>query len=312
MCNIDHQTSLLLTMPPIVPLVPPPFIMPLITAYVAAYSVHTLNLNVYPEPYYGDYNDCSAVLLTHNPGQSKIISKGIGSPFETAILRPPHPSEVNYYNLAVGNHFPNIQTVNWVNTKNNELTALLNPITTFRKRLFIRDLVPYHGQAFGALPMGLCADYLYNYFFCQVICSSLNSELYHFLNRKNPTNKTSILFARGSTWKDPQGLVSIGWDFIGRIYSNCYVFKANFNKIEKIRDVNINKWPCEISSHNIYIVVITPKKGGRVIIYKTTNHTTTDFNLAQIVINYDTINDSTNNLYIDHNKDLDEFISKLR
>lgn len=314
MCTLDYQTAQLLTAPPVVPppVVPPTFIIPLINSYVANGPDNLLDYNVYAEPYYGDYNSCSAVLLTHNPGQASINQKGIGSPFEVAITSPPNLVEENYYNISVNNIFSNAGTVRWVNGKNYEIKNLLNGITTFKKRLFIRDLIPYHGKMMGDLSFNICTGYLYNYFFPQVICSSFNSELYHFINRTKISKKGSILFARGSKWIEPKGLGSIGWDFIGRIYSNCYVFKANFDKINNIEDVNIQDWPCEVLSHDIYIVAITPKKGGRVMIYKKTNLETRDFNFSEITQNYDTIGDSRDPFFIEHSVGMDEFINVLR
>ncbi len=308
MLSIDDQTSLLMGVPPVTPA----FIMPLINAYSATYPTHPLNFGVYTEPYYGDYNDCGAVLLTHNPGQANALQKGPGSSFDKALRAHRGPVEVNYCNLAKNNLFPNQGTVRWVNNKNQEILNLLNGTVTVTKRLFIRDLVPYHGKAFGELPMASCAAYLYNYFFGQVISSSCNSEIYRYLNRKIPNRKTTLMFARGSAWKNPQGLASVGWDFIGRIYSNCYVFKADFNKIEQLRDVRLSNWDSNILSHDIYIVVITPKKGGRVIIYKKKNERINDFNLSQVVSNYDTIDNSSNAFYISHNSGMDEFIDTIR
>jgi hypothetical protein len=309
MCDINLQTGLLLNTKPLIN--PPQFIMPLINAYAVNHNLHTLNFNVYPEPYYGDFDNCSSVLLTHNPGQAEVNKKGINSTFEAAIDVLPNTRENNYYNMATTNIFPNKGTNNWVNQKNTEINNLLNTIINFKNRLYIRDLVPYHGATFGNLPMHLCASYLYNYFFCQVICSSFNSEFYHYLNRNNPKIKTSILFARGAAWKKPDGLSSIGWDFIGRIYSNCYIFKANMNIISKIKGVNLNEWPCDITSNEIYIVVITPKKGGRVVIYKTIKNKTTDFNLSDIVFNYKNIINPNDDNYINHTIEMDDFIRKL-
>ncbi len=309
MCNLNLQTSQLLGRPPIVP---PAFIQPLINAYLAEHPNHSLDLNVFAEPYYGDYNNCSAVLLTHNPGQATIAQKGLGSNFDNAIFAPPLPNEINYFNMSVGNLFPNRGTVNWVNNKNNEINNLFIGSTVFTQRLFIRDLVPYHGQEFGSLPMLNCVDYLYEHFFCQVINSSFNSELYRYINRNKTQTKSSIILARGSTWKKTQGLSSIGWNLIGQIYSNCYVYKADFNKIKKIANGILDAWPLDIFSHDIYIMVITPKYPGRVKIYKKSGGITNDFTLADIVNNYDTINQNTNRLYINHSIEMNEFINTLR
>lgn len=291
MCNLNLQTSLLLGRPPIAP---PAFIQPLINAYLAAHPIHSLNLNVFAEPYYGDYNNCSAVLLTHNPGQATIIQKGRGSNFDNAIYAGPLSNDINYLNMSVGNLFPNRGTVNWVNNKNNEINNLFLGSTVFTQRLFIRDLVPYHGQTFGSLPMLNCVDYLYEHFFCQVINASLNSELYQYINRNGNETRSSIILARGSAWIKPQGLSSIGWNLLGRIYSNCYVYKLDFNAVRKIVNGSLNDWSSDIYAHNIYIMVITPKKGGRVIIYKKSGGGTTDFSVADIVNNYDTIKQNTN------------------
>ncbi len=59
-------------------------------------------------------------------------------------------------------------------------------------------------------------------------------------------------------------------------------------------------------------MVITPKKGGRVIIYKKSGGITTDFSVEDIVNNYDTIDQKTNRLYINHTLEMDEFINTLR
>jgi hypothetical protein len=309
MCNLNLQASRLLGIPPILP---PTFIQPLINAYLAEHPIQSLNLNVFAEPYYGDFNNCSAVLMTHNPGQATITHKGQGSNFDNAISAPPLPKEINYFNMSIGNLFPNRGTVQWVNSKNNEINNLFYGSTVFTQRLFIRDLVPYHGQVFGSLPMLNCVDYLYEHFFCQVINASLNTELYRYLNRNKSKTKSSILLARGSAWIKPQGLISVGWILLGRIYSNCYIYKADFNIIKKIVKGSLDDWPLDILSHDIYIMVITPKKGGRVIIYKKLGGITNDFTAADIVNNYDTINQQTNRLYIDHSIEMDEFINTLR
>ena len=85
MYNLNLQTSQLLGIPPILP---PTFIQPLINAYLAMHPIHSLNLNVFAEPYYGDFNNCSAVLMTYNPGQATITNKGRGSIFDIAISDP--------------------------------------------------------------------------------------------------------------------------------------------------------------------------------------------------------------------------------
>jgi hypothetical protein len=309
MCNLNNQTFLLLDRPPIIP---PAFIQPLINAYVVTNPIHTLDFGVFAEPYYGDFNSCSAVLITHNPGQAAISQKGPGSPFDNAISLAPNPREINYYNLSISNSFPNAGTVRWVNNKNNEINNLFGGLINFEERLFIRDLIPYHGQVFGSLPMLNCVDYLYEFFFCQVINSSINSELYRYLNRDKSKKKSTIILARGSAWKEAQGLISIGWDFVGRIYSNCYVYKANFNKIKEITNVQFDKCNRDILSHNIYIIVVTPKKGGRFVIYKTKRGLTTDFDLVSILNNYETINDTTNEFYIKHTEEMDNFMDVLR
>jgi hypothetical protein len=311
MCNINNQTAVLLDTPPIKP---PLFIRPLIDAYSVYNPIHTLNLGVYAEPYYGDYNNCSAVLLTHNPGQATVIQKGIGSAFETAILTPPNSVDVNYHNLSVKNIFPNRGTVKWINDRNKEINNLFNSITAFRERLFIRDLVPYHGESFGELRMNDCANYLYKYFFCQVIGTSFISELYKYLNRIESKKKTSILIARGSAWIKPSGLNSIGWDFIGQIYSNCYIYKANFEKIQNIVELNLEDWPHDVLSHDIYIMAITPKQGGRIEIYNAKGGNRINFTLKDIINNYGNINNPlpSDRLYINHSKDMDEFINLFR
>jgi hypothetical protein len=150
MCNLNNQTFQLLDRPPIVP---PAFIHPLINAYVVSNPIHTLDFGVFAEPYYGDFNNCSAVLLTHNPGQATISKKGPRSQFENAISLAPNPREINYNNLSINNSFPNAGTVRWVNNKNNEVNNLFVGLINFKERLFIRDLIPYHGQVFGSLPM---------------------------------------------------------------------------------------------------------------------------------------------------------------
>lgn len=80
----------------------PAFIQPLIQAYWPnpQNAATNLNFELYPEPYYGEYEECSVVLLTHNPGNSTVEMKGPGSNFENIIYQNDNYAE-NYQNIAV-------------------------------------------------------------------------------------------------------------------------------------------------------------------------------------------------------------------
>lgn len=302
------QTRMLMGNPPIVF---PNFIMPLINAYNSTQPNTSLNLNVFAEPYYGDFNDLSVVLLTHNPGQASQSQKGLNSAFHSALVTPNTLSvEQNYYNMSVNNSFPNSATNRWVNQKNQEVGNFFQPLISFNKRLFIRDLVPYHGVQFGTLDLSMCAPYLYENFFCQIIDASMRSEFYRLLNSGNKESNGNkiVIMARGSVWNGKSGLTSVGWDLVGRIYSNCYVYKANFSKIQAMEGVILDSWPKTAISHDIYIVVITPKRGGRLVVYKTKNKVTTNYNMSNIIRNYNTISNPNSNDYIEQSPEMRDFI----
>lgn len=308
---MNNQTLLLLTSPPIIA---PPFIQPLIHAYVANMPNSALNFNVFAEPYYGDFNQCNVVLLTHNPGGATIKAKGLNGPFHTAISNPQNQSvSQNYFKIAVNNSFPNLATCNWVNAKNREVTNLIPSLVLSKKRMFIRDLVPYHSSNFGTLSMANCAPYLYEYFFNQIIEASLKSDYYQLINQNNRGNdrKKVIILARGSAWKNPTGLSSIGWDLIGKIYSNCYVYKANFGSIKSHEGVSLDKWPHHYLDHDIYIVVITPKRGGRLVIYKRKNNVVKDYTLHDVKLNYNASLNPNHQDFIPTSAEMSEFINSV-
>ena len=309
MCNMNTQTrDLLAGIPPATP----PFVADLLAAYIATYPATTLQLDLYAEPYYGNYNNCSLVLLTHNPGQSTIAAKGIGSPFEVAIDALPLTREDNYFNLATILGFPNPNTNVWVTNRNNDLQNHFNGMITFKQKMFIRDLVPYHGQNFGTINMTLCTTYLYKYFFCQVINASFTSELYRQINSKN-SKPASIIYARGRAWKEKFGLGSIGWDFVGRIYWNCYIYKANFDKIKKNKEFNIENCPKNTFDHDIYIVVITQARQGAPFgIYINNRAPLIPIPLNGVINNYDNVTLSTDTRYIRHTKMMDDFFDIIR
>jgi hypothetical protein len=309
MCDLNTQTrDLLAGIRPATP----PFVTDLLAAYVAAFPAATLQLDLYAEPYYGDYNNSSLVLLTHNPGKSTVSKKGIGSPFEAAIYTPHLTREDNYFNIATIGGFPNADTNNWLNNRNNDLQNHFNGLINFKYRLFIRDLVPYHGQNFGELNMTLCTNYLYKYFFCQVINASFSCELYRKINAKIP-KPASIIYARGKAWKERFGLGSIGWDFVGRIYWNCYVYKANFDKIMKIEGFNIDNYPKNTIDHDIYIVVITQSRQGAPFgIYINNRAPLIPIPLKSVIDNYDKVTLTTDPRYILPSKMMNDFFDTLR
>ncbi len=288
-----------------------PFVAPLLAAYTPTAADTILKTDLYPEPYYGDFNQCSIVLLTHNPGDSDNYSKGIGSPFETQIYSVPVNPETNYFSMASAPNFPNNRTNGWVNRWDTEIQNHFNGIQVFTNRVFIRDLIPFHSNRFGRIDMTLCSAYLYQYFFNQVIAASFNSELYHRINQKGKTPAT-IIYARGSAWSNGTGLGSIGWDRIGRIYSYCYVYKANFEKILKEQPINSENYTKSMLDHNVYIVVITPiRTGARYGIYSEFRNQRSLINLSQVIYNYDNI-PLNNSLYISHNPEMDMFFDLIR
>ena len=312
MCKMNTQTQdLLAGIRPATPLI----VADLLAAYAAPTPAEALDLNLYAEPYYGNYNKCSLVLLTHNPGDSTAAAKGIGSPFDHAINNPPLPREDNYFNIATALGFPNRGTNNWVNKRNIELQNHFNGIIRFNQKLFIRDLIPYHSKKFGIINMTLCTKYFYRYFLSQVIKASFSSELHENLNAKN-TKPATIIYARGGAWKGILGLVAIGWDFVGRIYRNCYIYKANFATIQKNKEFSINNYPPNLLDHDIYIVVITQVRSGAPFgIYINNRAPLTPIPLSGVLYNYYNVKQSTDPKYISHSEMMNDFfdiISHLR
>jgi len=288
-----------------------PFVAPLLAAYTPIAADTRLKTDLYPEPYYGDFNQCSIVLLTHNPGDSDNYSKGRGSAFETQIYSVPVDPETNYFAMASAPNFPNNRTNGWVNRWGTEIQNHFNGIQAFTKKAFIRDLIPYHSNRFGKIDMTLCSAYLYQYFFNQVIVASFNSELYQRINQKGKTPAT-IIYARGSAWSNGNGIGSIGWDRIGRIYSYCYVYKANFDKILKEQHIDKDLYPKSTFDHNVYIVVITPiRTGARYGIYSEFRNQSSLIDLSTTIYNYDSI-PPNNPLYIPHNPEMDLFFMTIR
>lgn len=290
----------------------PAHIASLLAAYVPTTPDTTLNMNLYPEPYYGDFNNCSLVMLTHNPGGSNNHWKGMLSNFEHNITTHPISPSSAYFAMASLPNFPNPATNNWIIKINTEIQNHFAGIQNFNKALFVRDLIPYHSSRFGIINMSLCSDYLYRYFFNQVIQASFTSEIYHRINSKE-IKPSTIIYARGKAWKDNLGLKSIGWDMIGRIYSYCYIFKANFNEIMKIKGFDINNYPTATLDHNIYIVVITQiREGAKYGIYSTYRDLNSLINLNAVVNNYYNVTNRNDFGYIIHNKEMDTFIDTIR
>jgi len=305
---MNVQTNQLLNLvPPAIPL----HVNDLLNAYVPGHPGHVLNLCLYAEPYYGDFTNCSMVFLTHNPGNSTFGQKGIGSPFDIAVHAAPLLIEQNYFNMATIPAFPNPATNAWVNNRNVDLQNHFAGLQVFNNQLFIRDLIPYHSDNFGCVNMPLCTNYLYKYFFNQVISSSFNCELYNRINMKS-SKPATIIYARGAAWKHRFGLSSVGWKLIGRIYRNCYVYKADLDKIQKIEGFNLKDYPSELLNHDVYIVVITQiRQGARFGIYVSNHAPLMPISMADVIINYININNPDNELFIQHNHEMDVFIEKI-
>lgn len=284
----------------------------LLASYTATTPDTVINYDLYAEPYYGDYKKCSVVVLTHNPGGSDVISKGIGSAFEKQIYANPNNPELNYFSMASGPQFPNNNTNNWANKWNTEMHNHFDGIQNFNNKVFIRDLIPYHSSRFGLIDMTKCSDYLYNYFFNQIIEASFNSELYSRINSKN-IKLATIIYARGTAWKDEQGLGAIGWDRIGSIYKYCYVYKANFDKILREQKFKQENYPESTLAHDVYIVVITAVRiGVRYGIYSKFRDQKSLTDLKTVVINYRNITNQEDALYIKHNTEMDLFIETIK
>lgn len=295
----------------VIPPLTAPFVTSLIASYKSTGANTILKTNLYPEPYYGNFNDCSIVLLTHNPGDSSPLSKGIGSPFESQIYRVPIKPENNYFAMASVPNFPNSGTNSWVTRWDTMLQNHFDGIQLFSKKAFIRDLIPYHSNRFGRINMANCSAYLYQYFFNQVIDASFHSELYQRINKKGIIPAT-IIYARGSAWSNGDGLSSIGWDRIGKIYSYCYVYKANFDKILNEQEINKEIYPKSTFEHNVYIVVINPiRTGAKYGIYSEFQNQNSLKDLSSVIDNY--FNVAPNNpLYIQHNSEMDLFFQIIR
>lgn len=291
----------------------PPHVTDLLAAYSSLNPLTNLDtVNLYAEPYYGDFNKCSLVLLTPNPGEGNIANAGAESPLATALLAEPLTISENYFNIASVPAFPNSRTNNWVNRVNGDLKEHFRGFKTFENKAFIRDLVPYHSNTFGGINMPLCKKYLYQYFFNQVIKASFTSELYQKINAKSKNSKrATIIYARGNAWKDELGLGAVGWDLIGKIYSNYYIYKANFDTIQQYEEFKIENYPESTLDHDIYIVVLTQvMKGGILGVYKK-KVSPDPVSLTDIVNNYKSIYNKKNPYHIEHSEALDHFIGKL-
>jgi hypothetical protein len=289
----------------------PSFISSLLSAYSPTTPNTVLDLGLYPEPYYGDFTKNSVVLLTHNPGASNNLAKGIGSGFENNLNAAGGSKEGNYFAMASTPNFPNKGTNKWLTKWDLEVQNHFSGIQTFENKVFIRDLVPYHSSRFGNIDMRICESYMYQYFFNQVIEASFKSELHARINSKQYKTST-VIYARGKAWKEKNGLESIGWKRIGKIYNYCYVYKADFSEILNKPGFNVENYPEGILSHNIYIVVITPIRiGAPYGVYSKYQDQKSIINLAGITKNYKTINDKTVPGYIAHNPQMDEFIDVI-
>ena len=307
---MNKQTGSLLKS---IPSVKPMMVLDLITAYKAINPQNILQSNLYAEPYYGDYNKNSLVLLTHNPGQSTVNAKGVGSDFEKELKNNIPPSTIadNYFKLATIPNFPNIDTNIWIENRNTELKNHFNGLIEFENQLFIRDLIPYHGKEFGEINMTLCTVYLYKYFFNQVITSSFASELYNKINC-NQSNLATIIYARGSAWNGNFGLSSVGWDFIGKIYWNTYIYKANFTKIKRLVGFESCNYPTSILNHDIYIIACTqPNVGANFGIYLDNKAPLVPIPLIEIIDNYHQIQDKFNPYFINKSPKMVNFFKVL-
>lgn len=307
---MKNQTQELLSVTP--PSIPT-FIGPLVAAYHPTVNPSTqLDLTLYPEPYYGDFNNCSAVLLTHNPGSSTANWKGVGSVFETQ-LQASSDYAGNYHAMATEPSFPNTATNRFAVNISNQLHSQFEGIQVFENKLaFIRDLVPYHSKDFGGtMCMHECIPYLYNYFFNQVIEASLNSELYTRMNSMD-SKPASVIFSRGKAWTDPNnGLASVGWKLIGRLFSYAKVFKLDFDKVLSFEGIENKEYYNSIRNHDIYIVAVTQTMpGAKYGIYSSNP----DFPKKRTLINIlDVVHQYEKGAAgIDHNEEMDIFISRIR
>ncbi len=122
-----------------------------------------------------------------------------------------------------------------------------------------------------------------------------------------------IIYARGKAWKEKNGLASIGWDRIGRIYNYCYVYKAKFDKILKVQEFNNGDYSETTIDRDIYIIVTTSVQAGvRYGIYSKYRDTESLIDLSTAIQNYITITDPNDPFYIGHNSDMDIFIDSIR
>ncbi len=224
-------------------------------------------------------------------------------------MHGPLSVEHNYFGLASPNpsKFPNAKTNSWLDRINAQMNSLFTGLQVFVNRTFVRDLVPYHSGSFGYVNMTTCTNYMYKYFFNQVIAASFHSELYDRINHDN-SKPATIIFARGAAWNHKLALQSIGWRLIGRIYCNCTIYKADFDKIKNFDAFNVEKY----SDHDIYIVVLTQaKRGAKLGVYVNRSAPLIPVNLLTVINNYYEINDVSDKQYIDHNPELDIFLKKL-
>ncbi len=209
-------------------------------------------------------------------------------------------------------NFPNSGTNNWINRWDTMIQNHFDGVQLFTKKAFIRDLIPYHSNRFGRIDMTTCSAYLYQYFFDQVIDASFHSELYYRINQKGNAPAT-IIYARGSAWSYKNGLGSIGWDRIGKIYSYCHVFKADFSRILKEQKLKTDNYPKSTFEHDVYIVVINPiRTGAKYGIYSEYQNQNSLINLSSAIYNYDRISITSDPLYIDHNSEMDLFFQIIR
>ena len=144
----------------------------------------------------------------------------------------------------------------------------------------------------------------------------LNSVLYNRFQAKLGNSAPLIITARGKAWCNPNhGLSKIGWIFIGKIYSNLYIYKLHSESFQKTEGFSSNLYTNSILKKDIFIFVITPQKGGRVNIYKRyKGHGVCHepmFTLLDVAKNYRSIGNKADRFYIKKSDSLDGLFSQL-